>query len=425
MDILRQRVLSTRDAVLEKLGGAHAGPRPTDESDEFRQQHDELERLNHITTHNKHFIKDLVRSVDNLCTAGNRYTETGVRLVEFCRGYGTEGPGQGTTLGLACLQYGIARTQLESERDTFHRKVQDQIVEPLRGVINNGHLDEARLASKRYEKVRSDVDALVAQSRQRRDRIARDGSGADQDKLSSIEAKQHELVAVMQAQGEEAAHAHKAVAAAQQREALARLVSMVEMERDMLNKTYNTLDRLYVQLVAEQRRTEQASDGQERTHSPIRRGASSAAAAFDNSSTTSAPPPPSYDDVMTNNMARSADRPSSASTAPAARTNSAGSRATSGVDDLFDLDMGSSAKSEPGSATKAPKPASKPQMLAEVLHDYTAVEPGELSLRKGEYIVVRQTTDSGWSDGQCKGKAGWFPTSYVKVLQEIQPNQRS
>lgn len=57
--------------------------------------------------------------------------------------------------------------------------------------------------------------------------------------------------------------------------------------------------------------------------------------------------------------------------------------------------------------------------LAEAIHAYNADSGKELSLAVGDYVVVRKVTQSGWSEGECKGKAGWFPSAYVEKRQRI------
>lgn len=32
---------------------------------------------------------------------------------------------------------------------------------------------------------------------------------------------------------------------------------------------------------------------------------------------------------------------------------------------------------------------------------------------------VFQVSPSGWSEGECRGKAGWFPSGYVEKRQRI------
>lgn len=34
-------------------------------------------------------------------------------------------------------------------------------------------------------------------------------------------------------------------------------------------------------------------------------------------------------------------------------------------------------------------------------------------------IFANQVSPSGWSEGECKGKAGWFPSAYVENRQRI------
>ncbi|KAL2475093.1 SH3 domain-containing protein [Abeliophyllum distichum] len=60
--------------------------------------------------------------------------------------------------------------------------------------------------------------------------------------------------------------------------------------------------------------------------------------------------------------------------------------------------------------------------LAEVTHPFDATSEKELSLAVGDYVVVRKVSPSGWSEGECKGRAGWFPSAYVEKRQRIPTN---
>ncbi|XP_039022181.1 SH3 domain-containing protein 1-like [Hibiscus syriacus] len=66
--------------------------------------------------------------------------------------------------------------------------------------------------------------------------------------------------------------------------------------------------------------------------------------------------------------------------------------------------------------------------IAKVVHPFDAEADGELSLAVGDYVVVRQVGPNGWSEGECKGKAGWFPSGYVERQEKapasklIEPN---
>lgn len=61
----------------------------------------------------------------------------------------------------------------------------------------------------------------------------------------------------------------------------------------------------------------------------------------------------------------------------------------------------------------------KMYFLAEAIHSFTAESEKELCLAVGDYVVVRKATTSGWSEGECKGKAGWFPSAYVQKRWRI------
>jgi len=59
--------------------------------------------------------------------------------------------------------------------------------------------------------------------------------------------------------------------------------------------------------------------------------------------------------------------------------------------------------------------------LAQVIAPYEATSKEQLSLVQGTMIVIKKKTETGWWQGeQGKGKkrsVGWFPASYVKLLE--------
>ncbi|XP_076889661.1 SH3 domain-containing protein 1-like [Bidens hawaiensis] len=57
--------------------------------------------------------------------------------------------------------------------------------------------------------------------------------------------------------------------------------------------------------------------------------------------------------------------------------------------------------------------------IGKVFHPFDAQADGELSLHVDDYVVVRQVSPNGWSEGECNGKSGWFPSAYIE-RQEIQ-----
>ncbi|KAH7515039.1 hypothetical protein FEM48_Zijuj11G0153800 [Ziziphus jujuba var. spinosa] len=61
--------------------------------------------------------------------------------------------------------------------------------------------------------------------------------------------------------------------------------------------------------------------------------------------------------------------------------------------------------------------------IAKVIHQCDAEAEGELSLSVDDYVVVRQVAPHGWSEGECNGKAGWFPSAYIE-RQEKAPTSK-
>ncbi|XP_059431351.1 SH3 domain-containing protein 2 [Corylus avellana] len=57
--------------------------------------------------------------------------------------------------------------------------------------------------------------------------------------------------------------------------------------------------------------------------------------------------------------------------------------------------------------------------LGEVVHPYQAESDVELNLSIGDYVVVRKVSNNGWAEGECKGKAGWFPFGYVERRERV------
>ncbi|CAA9996326.1 unnamed protein product [Nesidiocoris tenuis] len=63
----------------------------------------------------------------------------------------------------------------------------------------------------------------------------------------------------------------------------------------------------------------------------------------------------------------------------------------------------------------------KKPVIATVIAPYQATSTEQLSLQRGQLIMIRKKTSTGWWEGelQAKGKKrqiGWFPASYVKLL---------
>ncbi|XP_050363437.1 SH3 domain-containing protein 2-like [Argentina anserina] len=61
--------------------------------------------------------------------------------------------------------------------------------------------------------------------------------------------------------------------------------------------------------------------------------------------------------------------------------------------------------------------------LGEAMYTFQGVTDVELSLSFGDYVVVRKVSNNGWAEGECKGKAGWFPFNYIERRERVQASK--
>ncbi|XP_017857702.1 PREDICTED: intersectin-1 isoform X2 [Drosophila arizonae] len=90
-------------------------------------------------------------------------------------------------------------------------------------------------------------------------------------------------------------------------------------------------------------------------------------------------------------------------------------------------DVGTAAVANSAEAAVEPEPVeqgmrAKRSEIAQVIAPYEATSSEQLSLTRGQLIMIRKKTDSGWWEGELQAKGrrrqiGWFPATYVKVLQ--------
>ncbi|KAJ4975819.1 hypothetical protein NE237_000925 [Protea cynaroides] len=80
-------------------------------------------------------------------------------------------------------------------------------------------------------------------------------------------------------------------------------------------------------------------------------------------------------------------------------------------------------ESAPPTISPNGRPEKTMYFLAEAMNAFSAESEKELNLAVGDYVVVRKVTPSGWSEGECRGKSGWFPSVYVEKRQGLPTNQ--
>ncbi|URE04150.1 src domain protein 3 [Musa troglodytarum] len=255
-----------------------------------------------------------------------------------------------------------------------------KVAEPLRAMVMGAPLEDARHLAQRYDRVRQEAEAQAIEVSKRQIKVRETVGGGDNiSKLEAAEAKLQELKSNMAVLGKESVAAMTAVEAQQQRLTLQRLIAMVESERTYHQKVLQILEQLEAEMLSERQRIEASP-------SPV--------------SENFMPPPPSYEEA--NGMF----------------TNST-------VDGIAE---------------------SVEYFLAEVIHSYQAETDVELNLSVGDYVIVRKSctarygvktlaslgnrqsacqealrllSNNGWAEGECKGKAGWFPSAYVERRERV------
>ncbi|XP_058098705.1 SH3 domain-containing protein 2 isoform X2 [Magnolia sinica] len=361
-----------KKAVLKQFGGGGYGGSDGVVTDEAElQQHQKLEKLYISTRAGKHFQRDIVRGVEGFIVTGSKQVEIGTKLSEDSRKYGVENTcTSGNTLSKAALSYGRARSQMEKERGNLLKALGTQVAEPLRAMVLGAPLEDARHLAQRYDRMRQEAEAQAIEVSKRQMKARESmGNPDNTSKLEAAEMKLQELKSNMAVLGKEAVASMSAVEAQQQRLTLQRLVAMVDSERTYHQRILQILDQLEAEMVSERQRIEASP-------SPV---AESPVA-----------PPPSYEEVN-------------------------GVFASQTYDGSTDR-MG--------------------YFLGEVMHSYQAESDVELNLSVGDYVVVRkmshsfsasssicsfchQVSNNGWAEGECKGKAGWFPFVYVERRERV------
>uniref|UniRef100_T1J1Q5 RING-type E3 ubiquitin transferase n=1 Tax=Strigamia maritima TaxID=126957 RepID=T1J1Q5_STRMM len=59
------------------------------------------------------------------------------------------------------------------------------------------------------------------------------------------------------------------------------------------------------------------------------------------------------------------------------------------------------------------------QPCARALYSFEAKDPGDLSFKKGDIVLLRKKMDHNWYQGELDGKHGFFPANYVQVMTPL------
>ncbi|XP_057504942.1 SH3 domain-containing protein 1-like isoform X1 [Actinidia eriantha] len=338
---LREQVAKQQQAVLGQLG--HLGNEDPVVDDTELQCHQQLQSLYNSTRAAKHFQRDIVRGVEGFISTSKKQMDIARKLAEDCCKYGTESQSVETPLARAALRFGTSHRSMENDRESMLQIFCSQVSEPLRASIKGAPLEDARHLTHRYDRLRQEVEAQVAEVIRRQLKCNPSTSAESSIKLQSAERKLNELRSAMMALGREAIAAMSSVEDEQQRITFLKLLTMVDAEKSYHQNVVSSLDELHSEMILEKQLN----------------GSSSQSVTMQRDVCV----PPVHDDPTSNGPDEDQD------------------------DSYY---------------------------IAKVIHSFDAEAEGELSLSVDDYVVVRQVAHNGWSEGECKGNAGWFPSAYVE-----------
>ncbi|KAK4486262.1 hypothetical protein RD792_008932 [Penstemon davidsonii] len=316
----------------------------------------------------QHFQKDIVRGLEGFISTSKKQMEIARKLAEDCCKYGIENQDSGFLLASVASDFGTSHASMEAHRETMLGILGYQVSEPLRALMSGAPLEDARHLTQRYDRMRQEFEIQAAEVIRRQSK-SRDSSAESSIKLKSAEKKLTELKSSMLALGREATAAMLSVEDQQQETTFQKLLTMklnklnsqVEAERSYHRNVMAILEKLHSEMILEEQ-TEDSS-----LESEIQPRDENI---------------PSPDNEIVSN------------------------RSSNGQDDDGD-------------------DKSDTYFIAKVIHPFDAQADGELNLEVDDYVVVRQVGSNGWSEGECNGKAGWFPSAYVEKRYTVPANKLS
>ncbi|ESQ33680.1 hypothetical protein EUTSA_v10007690mg [Eutrema salsugineum] len=407
---LREQVARQQQAVLKHLGHVNADAVIVDE--EELHCHQKLQDLYSSTKAAKRLQRNIVRGLEGFIATGTKVVEIGLKFAEDFKKYGDENPDANTPLSRIAHHFGTSYKSVEDERETLLGTLSEQVCEPIRTMIYSAPLEDARHLVNHYDRLRQEVEAQATDVLRRRSKLKEsDVSEETYMKFKNSESRLAELKSSMKTLGKEATKAMLEVDNQQQKITYQRLRALVEAERSYHRNALDILDKLHSEMIAEEEAIESSpkslplhleagvSHPQEETNSSPRAEIKS------NHREEIKPSPQEVTKSNPNDKMKSSTQEVTNSI-PQKDIKSSPQKdveKSNGSDDHHNHQLLTQNES---------------YFLAKVVHPFDAQAQGELSLAVDDYVIVRQVAGTGWSEGEYKGKAGWFPSAYVEKQEK-------
>ncbi|KAJ3681599.1 hypothetical protein LUZ60_014172 [Juncus effusus] len=383
---LREQVAKQHHAVFRQFTSKYSqDPALVDE--EELQCHQNLQKLYNSTKSAKQLQRNITRGIQNFISISTKQMEIVKRLAEDCCKYGNENQVPDFALAKASLDFGNSHNLMEKEKEILLTVLADQVFEPLRDMIMSAPLEDARLLTYRYERIRQDVESQIAEVVKRQMKSKESGVNTESvNKLKNAELKLADLQMTLNALGREATSAMLAVEAQQQKITYEKLLFMVEAERNYHQSAATILDKLHDDMVL----------AKEQSELLIKSG-----------------------EIATNSQLKSiAESPESIKSIENSNNNNNINNNYNNNNTTTTTTTTTSTNNNTNNNNNNDNGQSNSFSIAEVMHPFDAQAEGELTLSVGDDVTIRQVSTNGWSEGECNGKSGWFPSAYVAVREK-------
>ncbi|XP_078438363.1 SH3 domain-containing protein 2-like [Wolffia australiana] len=425
---LREQVAKQQQAVFRQFSSRFAvDPALLDEPD--AESCHQIRTLYKSTKGAKHFQQDILRRLRGLKTASSRQTEIASKLADGCVKYGGS-EFCDELLGKTSLKVGSSLRSIEAEREKLLQILGGQVYEPLQTMVMSAPLEDARHLAHCYEKLKQDVEAQAVDVARRQMRSKEGGGHADSMvKLQHSEHRLSELRRALSALGRETISAMETVSADQRRLTFQQLLLMVDAERSYHHNVASILDQLHDEMIVERQKMESKGqiepiasaeecseiegDGRNSSHPQEALAISSPhkdinhKVEFEKSNNITEGLINRTEKEQPSNLRRDYTAVTQIQSADGFHSTGENPSITGLEADKDEIELRQT-------VSNGRDDEKDEFFIAEVIHPFDAQGDGELSLSMGDFIVVRQESETGWSEGECMGKAGWFPTAYVE-----------